>query len=360
MNVLSFIKKNRSARYGNQMAKVTIMPTLNCNFRCWYCYEEHFNSKMDEKSVEATIKFCKKLIDMGSVKVFNLDWFGGEPLLYFDEIIYPIASILREYCMQKEVIFVHGITTNGYLISDERIKKFQEIDLRNFQITLDGSMEYHNKTRFSATDKNTYVTITRNIERLVTLIKNISMMVRINYTPANLPTMEKIADSFNPSIRSKIKIMPQIVWQYKNKINAVDDTIREKLKIFSNKGYNAERVYLSPSNGTCCYTENMLQFVINYDRSVYKCTARDFKNRKYSIGEINEFGEFIANNVYYNYFVASSFENNQCLSCEYLPSCGGMCIQKKIEEGIFNCPKEELTISLINQIKLVIEKANTD
>lgn len=33
---------------------------------------------------------------------------------------------------------------------------------------------------------------------------------------------------------------------------------------------------------TSCYTENKDQYVINYDLSVYKCTARDF-DHKYSI-----------------------------------------------------------------------------
>ena len=30
---------------------IIVNPTLQCNFRCWYCYEEHLPSKMDESTV---------------------------------------------------------------------------------------------------------------------------------------------------------------------------------------------------------------------------------------------------------------------------------------------------------------------
>lgn len=351
-----FLMKNRKYRYNNNIARITIMPTLDCNFRCWYCYEEHFHSRMDEATVNATIKFCKTIIDSNNLKVFSLDWFGGEPLVYFNEVVYPISKEIMNYCEEKRVVFTNGITTNGYLIDKKIIDKFKEIKLSNFQITLDGSEEFHNKTRFSQTDRNTYTTIVKNIELLVDNINSIAMTVRINYTPANMQTIDEIADSFRHNIRNKIKIMPQIVWQYKDKINAVDTNIHDKLTIFSRKGYKAEKVYLSPTLGVSCYTENMLQFVINYDKRVYKCTARDFKNKHYSIGAITQEGVFIPNSNYYNYFTASAFENKQCLECEFLPSCCGMCIQKKLEKGLPVCPKKELENSILNQLKLVVQK----
>ncbi|WP_418976332.1 radical SAM protein [Alistipes putredinis] len=118
-----FISKNRVTRFSNEHIRVTIMPTLNCNFRCWYCYEEHFHSQMSPEIRNASIKFCKKLIDKYNPKLFSLDWFGGEPLLYFDEIMYPIAKEIMNYCDEKRIPFSHGITTNGYLIDEDKIEK---------------------------------------------------------------------------------------------------------------------------------------------------------------------------------------------------------------------------------------------
>lgn len=32
----------------NNTYRMTIMPTLNCNLRCWYCYEKHIHSRMTD------------------------------------------------------------------------------------------------------------------------------------------------------------------------------------------------------------------------------------------------------------------------------------------------------------------------
>ena len=104
-----------------------------------------------------------------------------------------------------------------------------------------------------------------------------------------------------------------------------------------------------------CYAENMNQYVVNFDLKLYKCTARNFKDKAYSIGEISRDGKFIPSDNYYKYYTASYFENEKCLACPLLPSCTGMCIQKKIEGSIPNCPKEAVMESLTNCIEALID-----
>lgn len=224
---------------------------------------------------------------------------------------------------------------------------------------MDGSKPYHNKTRFTPADKNTYDTIVKNIQQLVQLNEKANVTVRINYTPENVADIDKIADSFSPSVRERLRIMPQIVWQYKRDINPVDDTIHGKLSIFSEKGYRAENVYLKVPNGLTCYADNMLQYVVNYDGNVFKCTARNFKDLTGSIGKINKDGKFIPSSAFYNYYTASYFENDKCMECRYLPSCYGMCIQKKVEKAMASCPKDDIALTLQNQLKLIIRKSES-
>lgn len=350
------LSANKMFRFSNVVARVTILPTLNCNFKCWYCYESHIESKMSKEGLQSTLEFCRNIIQSRTITCFHLDWFGGEPLLYFDEIMYPLSLAIKQLCDEQQVKFSHSITTNGYLVTEEIIAKMDEIGLTSFQITLDGSEFYHNKTRFSKEDKQTYHKIVDNITSICQRIKNVNMSVRVNYTPKNLHSIDQIAYDFPMNVRHKISIQPQLVWQFKDVINEIDDLVKEKLDVFIKEGYKKTKFSI-PHLHTCCYAENMKQYVINYDLSVYKCTARNFVNEKYSIGKISKGGQLITNSNYYNYFISSYMENPTCLACEYLPSCCGMCIQKKVENKMPQCPKGSIKKSVLNRLKLLIQNS---
>ena len=351
---LIVLSANKIFRFNNSVARVTILPTLNCNFKCWYCYESHIESKMTEEGLRSVIEFCRNLIQSHTVTCFHLDWFGGEPLLFFDEIMYPISKEIKRMCEEQEIEFSHSITTNGYLVSESMIEKMDEISLTSFQITLDGSEFYHNKTRCSIDDKQTYQTIVKNITSICRNIRNVNMSVRINYTPKSIYSIDEIAYDFPNDVRSKISIQPQLVWQFKDTINEINNLIKEKMETFIKAGYKTTNVFVSHLHN-CCYVENMKQYVINYDLSVYKCTARNFVDKEFSIGEISKDGRLIVNSNYYNYFNSSYMENPTCMECEYLPSCCGMCIQKKLEHQLPKCPKEGVKESLLNGLKLLIQ-----
>ena len=345
---------NKQYRFSNRTARVTVMPTLECNFRCWYCYESHCDGHMSEKDVEAVIAFCKDLIDSRGLRRFVLDWFGGEPLLYFNEVVYPVSLALKDYCKEKGISFSNTITTNGYLINDDMIDRLIEIELNSYQITLDGARDHHDKTRFLKGGTGSFDRIVDNITMLCRHIDEIGMSVRINYTPKNLSTIDAIADAFPEDVRSRIFIEPQLVWQYKEDINVITDEIAEKMMAFHNAGYHTRGTSL-PSSCSWCYAENMNQYVVNFDMKVYKCTARDFKKTTCSIGDISPDGIFIPTSNYYRYYTSSYFENEKCLACPLLPSCTGMCIQKKIEGNIPVCSKENVEKSVINCLKAYID-----
>lgn len=345
---------NKQYRFSNTTARITIMPTLECNFRCWYCYETHGSGYMSLKEVEAVIAFCKKLINHQNLKSFMLDWFGGEPLMYFKEVVYPISKAIKDYCESKNVRFINTITTNGFYVTSTIIEQLKEVSLKDYQITLDGSKKYHDNTRFQSDKSGSYDVIVNNIVHLCRNFDDVIVTLRINYTPANLHSIDSIADSFPEDVRKHIFVEPQLVWQYKENVNTISDVIVKKMKRFHDYGYRTRGNTL-PTFCNWCYAENMNQYVINFDLKVYKCTARDFNNAATSVGEISLDGVFRPNNYYYRYFVSSFFENKKCMKCEVLPSCTGMCIQKKIENSLPACPKEAVEISVINRIKTVID-----
>lgn len=296
--------------------------------------------------------FCKELISNGICKHFHLDWFGGEPLLFFNEVVYPISETLKIACQASNVTFRNSITTNGYLITPMMVKQMQKIDLKSFQITLDGGKKFHNKTRFSRTVVNSFDVIVSNIVELCRKVSEIEMIVRINYTPKNIESIEEIAEAFPTDVRSMIDIVPQLVWQFKDGRNVMEESLRKKMETFVRSGYRKAFVNLGCS---LCYAENMNQYVVNYDLQVYKCTARDF-SEKYSIGYIDANGSFVPKPYYYEYFMASSFENSKCLECHLLPSCLNTCIQKHLEGNVHKCDKQYIEEDVRNRVLLYLEQ----
>lgn len=63
---------------------LVINPTMNCNFKCWYCYESHIK---DSKMTEPTLDNVRKHIVMvlqnkPALKNFHISWFGENPCCF--------------------------------------------------------------------------------------------------------------------------------------------------------------------------------------------------------------------------------------------------------------------------------------
>lgn len=347
---------NIKERYQSKMLRITILPTLMCNFSCWYCYENHMPSRMKKGAVSSLLSFIKEKAIERDKKQILLDWFGGEPLLCFNNIIVPFTLELIDWGKQNGISIRSMITTNGSLINERMSKKMEEIHLNQFQITLDGGKFSHNQTRYSSAIPDSYSLIIKNIHILCECIQGIDIELRINYTPENIDSIKEILNEFKEEIRANIVISPHIVWQKARSLLNVSDRIREFINLAKDMGYRITNQTLTP-RCISCYTENIDQYVINYNLDVYKCTARDFDG-KFSIGKISPNGEFIPNGLYYKYLtVQSPFQNEKCLKCEILPTClySSSCIQKEIEGVYPPCYKELHVQNLRMYIKKMIQ-----
>ena len=169
--------------------ELTINPTMNCNFKCWYCYETHIkDSKMDQETIDGTIRFVENVItNQSGLKHFHISFFGGEPLLYFDKVIKPILMSVSKICKNKNISFGSGMTTNGLLIDQEMLNICKQYSLHSFQITLDGNKERHDKVRFISEGRGSFDKIVSNI---ISIAKNkLNANVRVN---CSVETMNNI------------------------------------------------------------------------------------------------------------------------------------------------------------------------
>lgn len=312
---------------------IIINPTMNCNFKCWYCYENHIkSSKMSEDIIKKVYKLIDNVSSKEQTKNLYLSWFGGEPLLYFDKVMIPILEYANQKTIEKNIRFESDITTNGYLINQKMIDNFIKYNITHNQITLDGHRDLHNTVRNVNEKRGSYDEIINNIKLLCK--NNISTTLRINFTSETLKSVlniiEDISDLSNED-RQWLEISFHQVWQTKEKGNL---ELSEKLKTIK-KAFKNNNFFVSgniqDNIRNSCYADKTNEVVINYNGDAFKCTARDFtkNNREGVLQEDGTIDWFEKNTTR----LMAKLNNKPCQTCPILPLCGSGCSQVAFENN---------------------------
>jgi uncharacterized protein len=312
---------------------LTINPSMNCNFKCWYCYETHVkNSRLGEEMIDRIKTFIYKTAEKNGMKRFELSLFGGEPLLYFQKEVVPIIDTFYEACIKNELTYSIFMTTNGFLINEAFVNYFKSKGIScGLQITLDGFKEKHDMVRYVSTTRGSYETIIKNIKLL---IKNeFTVRLRINYTDANISDTYLIAkefDDIDESVKKQYLMIDfQRVWQ-NAKLDNTYEIVDINREVIMESGIRVSSNYSPNSVKSPCYADKRNSAVINYNGDIFKCTARDFTTTKRA-GYLSNTGELIWENNYLERRMNAKFNNKPCLSCKIMPLCNGGCSQHALE-----------------------------
>lgn len=312
---------------------LTINPSMNCNFKCWYCYETHVrDSRLNPAMIEKINKFVAKTASKPGMKHFSLSFFGGEPLLYFKKDVTPIIDFFHAACQKHNIEFALSFTTNGYLVNQEFVDYFTSRNITcALQITLDGYKENHDQVRFVNASKGSYDQIINNIRLLVN--NQFFVRLRINYTEKNVDGTYKIAEEFADIDRERARQYLLFdfhrVWQD----DKVDDTsviLDSNVDHIRKNGFNVSGNYTPNAVKDSCYADKRHSAVINYNGDIFKCTARDFTTVQRA-GYLNDDGELVWENDYLERRMNAKFNNKPCLSCRLMPICNGGCSQHAFE-----------------------------
>lgn len=170
--------------------------TNQCNLRCYYCFAEHNPKNLSWKTMQAIVDFAvKQYLEKNILEdTLNFTFFGGEPMLRYDEIIVPTVKYVKEIFMEKQLDKkywpTYSITTNGTLLTRERLEFFHE---NNFCILLsiDGNEESQNLNRPKANGEGSFQDVEKNFKDLLELFPNTTF--RSTLTPR---TVDKIVDNY--------------------------------------------------------------------------------------------------------------------------------------------------------------------
>jgi uncharacterized protein len=294
----------------------TILPTLRCNARCKYCYENYWNSKtrMDRATLDAVNAYIKSNTPIGSCVCLIL--FGGEPLLEvnaIDEIIATIAQVsLGNY---STTIFTNGSKIESYLAKKMR----SDWKLQTAQITLDGIYNDYNLRKNYIYDGVEYEEVLKNIRLLEET--GVNVRIRVNIDHDNFPQIEEILRKLKQEFYGKrVQIYFSPLFDYTGtekmpnyfKECELEYFYKQVLQIEDSIYSDAQQLKRPPVS-IACYSEMENSVVIAPNGDLYKCHHLDEDACIGDIGSVKKIEVF------------NKSIDAECCECLFLPVCQGGC-----------------------------------
>ena len=324
-------------RFDPTIANITIAPTMDCNFRCFYCFEEHPKEYMSEEVVQSVIHYIN---NQKQAKHFNFTWFGGEPLMAFP----TIRKIWQSIQIPQDATRSVTVITNGYYMTREVVDAMKELEIQTVQITMDGLFESYNAVKQMKTDRNCFQKLMDNVDYFAKIHKDILLSVRVNLDKKTMNEFVKMNDFIHQrySSNDNIQVYPAFL-----KKNSQNEKIRrsacfcgpEDVAEFAISSFEATgNVWiLYPENHfNECAILSVNSIAIDPSGRVYKCWEI-IGDKRYAFGHLDKEGNVIVTEpkILNRYlYGADPFSDNECLQCAYYPICFGGCPHIRIERAL--------------------------
>lgn len=316
-----------------------ILTTYACNFSCWYCVQKHRDVNLNPETIDKIKKHISKYLLENNIKTFQISWFGGEPLLNFDAIR-NICLFAQDFCNRNGISYSCGITTNGSLVTPAMAVEMKNLGFKDFQITIDGIKENHNKTRYNTLIKDSFTRILNNIKILSEIIPDVEITLRFNYTNKNLnEAIVTQIDSALKDSKDKVELLFRKVWQ-EHDSTELSNRLGTILKMFQQKGYKILHDY-DNLRLTSCYVEQTHYNSIFPDGTIDKCSNKDMGETR---GYLSEDGDIVWEKLPDENEINVFNFPSECVDCLYLPLCMGPCPGNRktlISEKMIRCHIED-------------------
>lgn len=320
--------KLQESRYDKTVLALTIAPTLDCNFRCSYCYEKnkYKNIVMTNDTAHSIVEFVAARAN--TLSELLITWYGGEPLLALN-VVEKISNELRDICEKNNIAFDFTIVTNGFLLTKKNAERLQRIGIKTVQITLDGTEEKHNEKRPLKNGGATFKTIINNLVEVTKYFDEI--YIRVNCDEENMDDYKNLYFYIKSLNIEKIIMYAAPIRDYEGCYSCgkcfVKKSFKEKeydiYKSFGEKDFEKfiRRKYPTVT-WNACGADSVNSIVVSADGDLYKCWS-DIGNHERSFGNINKIEDLnVMNQIFY---FKNPKDNAECYECRMYPICLGGC-----------------------------------
>lgn len=306
----------------------SILPTTNCNARCFYCFEsDDPKENMSSETADLVAEYIRA--NHNDQKVW-INWFGGEPM-----VGYPRIDQICEKLTKYGIEYSSSMLSNGSLFSKELAQKARELwNLRRIQITIDGSEEIYNKVKaYVGMDGNPYYRVLSNIGYL--LDEGIHVNVRLNMDFHNLDDLPIVVDDLLKRFGGRKEFFLYVNELFEDEgFHPVHHSREERRVIEEKRAYFEE--FISEKRFECnsdqelnekehelpsfryqyCMADNPRCVVINPLGQLAKCEHHTFRHM---IGDIHDAGNGISK-IRKAYWMNPDMED-YCKDCALYPYC---------------------------------------
>ena len=290
----------------------TVLPTMACNARCVYCYEQgRPQNGMTAETAEQTLRF---ILSTHAEETVNIGWFGGEPLLRPD-----VLSRICRGLMEAGVRYETTMISNGSLVTPDIVENMTGLwNLRHVQISMDGAEEDYIRRKCYGQPRDDYHTVLNGIGLMARA--GIRVTVRCNVDEENWPGVPSFLRDLSAAIEAKDNVA--VYFCPLNEVRSGDNDLDLWEKILAARaavmkaGFRAGDSILG--NGVFrifhCMAD-MNNVVIGPDGSLYPCEHCPPAAR---------FGDIwhgVTDEAARRAFCRTDQTREKCRRCPYLPLC---------------------------------------
>jgi len=341
--------------YRNDVLFLVLLASEDCNFRCVYCSQPFKRGTMQSSVRTAVRRFLQARIP--KLNLLSIEWFGGEPLLGY-EAIEDLAPFFQEVARDNDVHYGSGITTNGYLLTRDRVRAMLQWGILAYQITVDGLPDEHNVKRPLKDGRPTFHTIMDNLAGMRQFSEAFDVRLRVNFDRQNIcrlrPYFEFVRDRLGGDPRFRIAFNAVGRWGSRNDegldvftTEALESqaALREQAR---NAGLPIESAMFGLRRVVNCTATTAGGLIVGANGRIMKCTNHGvFPEDINIIGRLLEDGTAEINADKNLKWIVPYYNHDQkCKRCFYLPICKGgiVCPAARVRDLQPECPAPKMHI----------------
>jgi len=345
------VYRYRSQLFSNNAASFVVLPTLDCNFNCQYCYEYKKPIYMSRKTEKNLVSWINGFSPRK--RHISIGWFGGEPLLCKDTMSRISEEVIRA-CIRSKCDYSANLTTNGYLLDDSFINRMPTLRIRQVQVTIDGTRDDHNLLRPLKNGAGSFDKVFDNIISFCEIApKNIGLTIRVNCGDENLAGVSELLKMFPKVVRNRVRIYFRWIWANEatlfkdfahcSKGKKAYSALGKLYSLATASGFEASNPHMD-SPKIYCEVDYTDHYDIDPLGNVYFCSHKyDGSDCIANLNNIKDFEKSNRIGHFLKWYTAEPFSDPKCLKCILLPVCCGGCRKERVE-GKRQCIDEKYSL----------------